>query len=306
MGTGIFQIYYESPAFKEFHNAVCVTRNFEHQARIVEQQVSNTSGTEKVFWLILRLERRQDTCRSPRDVRLLWSDLAEILAAGPHEPGVIECVINKAVQLYWISEHSDQLAAMLPVFRPFRGRGLMNMLVRQNLGELAIRKRRWYSAYRHYSLALDTFQASSGSERKLLEGVAQHQYAQRAQAAAIMGRMQPAQADIAAAQALAASKPPGVRRNYPLALAEATMAYLERRYQDARSILQYADATTPAHGRPVYADVDFLLMAARIARAEGNMPSFHHFCQQAQAICTEHEMPLTGAAVQAVISGADF
>jgi tetratricopeptide (TPR) repeat protein len=304
MGSDTFSPYYESTAFQEFATA-SREKDFTRLARILEEQLAVTTGREKAFWLLLRYERRSKSYRSPRELRTLWAEFDTLLAIDPTDPEVLRPVVMKALLLYWDSEHNDGLAAMMPVLRPFRHQFLPDHLLRQVLGGLALRRRQWRSAYRHFTLAIRDFQRLSGAQIKAQEGSMPHQFAQRAQAAVALGWLDKAERSVEEARAYLEQLPrrPGI--NFPLALAEAGLAHARGQYQEARSILHAAEAD-PQMLRPIYGDVDFLLMAARIARSEGNMSSFDHFCQKAQALCTEYDMPLTAASVQAVMNGAEY
>jgi hypothetical protein len=304
MSAGAFQRYYASPAFQELRVAQRA-RDFARVAQIMQTQIASTSGGERAFWLVLQYEKRRDTY-APRDLHKLWPDLAGILATGPNDPDVIYSVALKAFQLYWFSERPGKLGTMLPPFRPCRHGFQSDFYMRQFLGGLAQKKRRWYSAYRHYDLSIRAFYALSGAHRESASGHLHYLHAYKAYTAAILGRLPEAKAEVAASKAVAATRPARYFEPYPLALAEAIIAYVERRYHDARGALHLANAVPSDYKRRPSADVDFLLMAARIARAEGNMRGFDHFCEQAHALCTDHDMPLTKAAVLAVVSGAEF
>jgi hypothetical protein len=240
------------------------------------------------------------------EYRTAWSDLHEILSHGSNDPNIAQLVANLAIHVCLHLERSDGLETIMPVLLPLKHHLLASYQIRAVLGRLELKRRRWYSAYRHLTLALELFEASPEIFRARQKGYWHFHFTRRARAAVAMGWLDKAEADIAESRSIANDRPPGYFAPYPLALAKASLACAQHRFSDARFFLQQADAQPSEFPRLPDAEVDFLLIAARIARAEGNMQSFGHFCQRALVYCTERDMRLTKASVQAAMNGAEY
>jgi len=94
----------------------------------------------------------------------------------------------------------------------------------------------------------------------------------------------------------------------PTALAQAELALHQGEFKAAHAALQQGlarNAETPYARLKPLTQVKVELFAARLARAQGNMVGFQHFAQRALAIAREEDLPLSAAAVTAVIQGAE-
>lgn len=275
--------------------------------RIVHQQIAVTKGSEQAFWLMLQLGQRMNQLHTPSEYRSVLPQLQEMMAVAPDDPDTVHAVANTALVIYAWAESPEGLVQLFPLFRPHRQGLLRDVSIRGNLAILMAKKRRWYSVYRNTTLTRNLFDELPEAKRSGGQGYLHFNYARRAVATVALGWYDQAERDITAARAMRDARPPGYFQPDFLALAEAALAHARGLYQEARAALQIAtNAPSRRYKRPPWVEVDFLLMAARIARSEGNLSSFHHFCQQARALCAEHDMPLSAATVEAVANGAEY
>lgn len=295
--------YFESEAYQELVQAYRA-RDYALQGQIIERQVATTKGNENAFWLRVRLDRRVSFCSTPREFMNLKPDLEALLSVAAEDPEHIHSLATTAIHLYLNGEYGDALARVLPLLRPFRQVLSNSHGIRHNLGLLFAKKRRWHSAFRNLTLSLKLFDLLPKARQEAQGGYRYFVYTQQAIVAVALNRYDTAAESIAGAHAVMATRPPGYFHPAFVGLAEAALAHARGEYQLARSFLQTANATAKT-GIP-WVEFDFLLMAARMARSEGNLSSFHHFCQQARALCAKHDMPLSAAAVQAVANGAEY
>jgi hypothetical protein len=297
--------YRDSEAFREACEAN-KAKDVARLGRILDHQIATTSGSEKAFWLALRFEKRIGTYRSLREYQTAWTDLYEMLClSSPGDPGMANTVTNMALHVYLMLERSNGMETLLPMLRQSLHH-LSFYHIRATLARLALVKRRWYSAYRHFTLAREQFEASPANFQEGQKCKWHFYFARRASAAVALGWLDKAEADIARSRAIRDEYRGSSLSPHDLGLAEAALAYAQRRFVDARAALQFADAQPITHARWPSCEVDFLLMAARIARAEGNTRSFEHFSLQALEICREQNLPLSAAAVNAVMNGAEY
>ncbi|HLN61174.1 MAG TPA: hypothetical protein VK464_06425 [Symbiobacteriaceae bacterium] len=295
--------FIESEAYQELVRA-SRSSDFARQAQIVEQQIASTQGAERAFWLHVRLARKIGICRTPRELINLVPEFKDLVSVPPNDLDRVQSIAATAINLYVYGERSDALAYVLPLLRPHRRALAQVHGIRHNLGLLFVKKRRWHSAYRNLSLCLELWKQQPQVEQESKGGYRYFVHAQRAVAAVALGRYDEAATSIAGAHAVMAQRPPGYFQPAFVSLAEAALAHAQGEYQTARNFLQTANVTSKM-GAP-WLTFDFLLMAARIARSEGNQNGFTHFCQQARALCAEYDMPLSAAAVEAVANGAEY
>lgn len=299
-------IYYETAAYRELVTAVR-SMDMEASARIIQRQVDATTGPEQAFWLLMQFGRRMNQSVTPREYGSMWPQLQQILAIAPNDAYTVSSVANMAILIYAYSEFPEVLVRLRPWFRAYRHDLLKDSSIRANLAIILAKKRRWYSAYRNQTLDEILFEQMPESQRQGREGYKHFTYAGRAVSAVALGWYDQAEIDVAKARAIMEERPPGYFTPDFMALADAALHHARGRYQEARVVLQIA-TTHPnrRYRRRPGVEVDFLLMAARIARSERNLRGFTHFCRQARVLCAENDLPLSAAAVEAVANGAEY
>jgi hypothetical protein len=294
----------QTPRFRAFCEAA-EAADFAAQIRIKQEAIAQTTGEEKALWLHFQ-ETRSWTKKyfHPTDALQGWAELHAMLATAQDEMTRQNAII-RAVGLYGITQQTDLWANLFRELRPHLRLIKDSWAYCFNLGQLRLRQRRWRSAYLTITRAMTRRQRKKPHSQQSAAWV--HIHANRAIAALACGQLERAMEDVALATALDAQFDRTYIEPYPLALAQAELALAQGNFQAARRALQEGMArATVCQQKPLpFQCAEFDLAAARIARAEGNMSSFHHFCEQALARCLEWNLRMTEVSVRAVMAGAE-
>jgi hypothetical protein len=296
----------QTPRYRAFQ-AACRSVDNAAQARIIQEAVAQTTGEEKAFWLRFQEGQRWVTKYfHPTDAVMGWVELHHMLANAGNDAGMYRDLIIRAVGLYFMTERRDLWAALFPELRPHLRLINHSWAFCHHLGHLRLRQRRWRAAYVTTNRAMARVQAKY-PDRYGDSVTWIHMLTLRAVAATAMGWLGVAEKDVELATALEARLDRRLMEPYGLALAQSELAFAQGRFQGARAALQegMARSTTSQHKPHPYQQVDFDLLAARIARAEGRMASFQHFCEQALNRCLEWGLQLSEARVRAIMAGAE-
>ncbi|MDF2629432.1 MAG: hypothetical protein K0R39_3263 [Symbiobacteriaceae bacterium] len=266
--------------------------------------IPTSEGQEKVHWLRLRMQVRrhvEPTALSP----LIEADLAEAFAAAGGDGATLVPLVLEQVLL------TQQLHFLTLIPRTMLRTAWPSLAVnwrfQADLSSLHWLLRKWRKSY-HARLRAIEIIASSPEEKARNGGWLTQIRTWCARSALRCG-----EAD-AAVQQLELSLTEQRRRKTPLppastALAKAELALFRGEYRAAQvemthllgSLSEMPDVKTHA-----IVHIDLNLLAARVARAEGNSAGFDHFCARALAGCRENEMPLMKRHVYLMKDGAPF
>lgn len=298
---------FESEPYRELIDAIR-TRDYARSAAIVNAQIAQSGGPEHLFWRCVRVELSWQTCRTPADYAESWPELERIYRLDPGNPLVQQRVLALASHVLLATErgYPPWVRELRPGLRLMRSEGAQYWTRRALWHEL---QRRWLPAYRAYSKAIACHEALPDAQKHAFAGRLVFLLAGRAICGLACKQLATVKTDIELSSTLLDQFP----RNYmsPLltALAQAELALFEGRFRDARTALQQGlarNAETAYARLKADKQVRVELFAARLARAEGNLVSFEHFAKRALAIATEHGLPMSAAAVKAVMAGAEY
>lgn len=271
--------------------------------RLVTEQIESTEGAEKAYWLRYRAmaKRRYGHALNRASVE---ADLTEANLADPSDvTSAVKDILNQAV----VQQHLSLLAQIDRRLRPAIRKELYgDWRYWTQIGHLHRLRRRFYQAYRAFSRALRLFLNISPEEMRNNRGWTIAVSSSQARAALRVGRLD--EAVISLDRAIAVDREVDRRHMNPihLAIAQAEVSFAMGRYAEAIHAMQMGRSRAAAKEfRPMPSDqIDTALIAARVARAEGNMAGFQHFCQQALDMALDNNLPLTATEVQAVMDGA--
>lgn len=305
-GGGPVEPLRENDSYRQLVQAVRA-RDHIRQIQIIDTCIRETVGAEQAFWLRARVDRQVRGLVAPRDLQPAWGDLSTALDMAPDDPENQQAVLNSALMLAVATEEYHRLAPFMARLRP-RGTPLVqHEAFLGTLGLLYLKRRRWDLAYRTFTNAIDAFRAMPPDRQRASEGRLIYLHANRAIVAAATGRVETAAMDVASAQTTDRKFMRDHLNPLALALAQAELAFCSGRLQDARAALQRGIMRVAAARRRLWPNdqVSFHILAARLARAEGNMVGFSHFCNKALELCAEHKLVVTGQTVRAVMAGAE-
>jgi tetratricopeptide (TPR) repeat protein len=294
---------------KPYRELVQAVRSSDHtrQSQIIESNIVRAQGAEKAFWIRQRVARQMRTLVSPRDLGSAWPDLQDAYLAAPDDAENLTDVLSMALEVCIATEQFDQLTAF---FRPFRSELPRLMHSHRFLGEvglLHIKRRRWRQAYRAFSEAIEEFEKLPDDRRGVCETQLVFLYANRANVAVGCDRLDQAEADLTVAASIDRKFPFDHLNPLAQALAQGELAFARGRTQEARAALQRGIMRLAGARKRFWPNdqITFHVFAARLARAEGNMVSFHNFCDRALALAREHRLSLSEKAILAILDGAD-
>ncbi|HYG58915.1 MAG TPA: hypothetical protein VD902_12725 [Symbiobacteriaceae bacterium] len=278
---------------------------------ILNTQVALAEGRDKVFWMGLRLEWARMNTFSTTDEWTLWPEVEAMYRYLPNDPVVQRTVASNAIA---IMANSQRKPSDCPPWTRALYRGVRlhiqdgYLYWAQRAGMLA-NQRRWRAAYCAESRAIACFLSLPAAQQQAMNGRLILHHLKRVQSGLASNQLNQIEADFQAARDIMSKRPGNKVGRVDLAWAEGGWALHQGRYRDAHMFLQQALILlkeSPHTHISVVHRVDIELLAARLARAEGNMVSFDHFARRALAIAEEHRLPLTAAAVRAVLAGAEY
>jgi tetratricopeptide (TPR) repeat protein len=296
----------QSEPYQHFMEA-CRSANTSAQTEIIEARLAVAAGAERAFWLRIRANQRTRSITLPQMLQLAWSDLEEALRTAPNDTENLMAATVHALSLCVRSERMERFGEIWASIRRQR-RLVANMpLFWQSVAMFHLRRRRWHQARSHFTRAIHILQENSPYPPDPTTCRLTNAYLHRSVAALACSQPDQATADLVTAQRLAERLTAAQVSHLGLALAEGELHYSRGSLQLARAALQKGlmkNASLKSRPDP-WRLVETELFAARLARAEGNMVSFEHFCNRGLDICTEHNLPLSTAAVKAVLAGAE-
>lgn len=298
--------WYKNPAYQELAHALR-EQDSVRQMGIIAEQIASLTGAEKAFWLVVRSNLRTTLPVPAWDVA--WSDLEAARQVAPDDPEVRRLVLRNGLGMAVATEKMAQFRALAAGM----GRDYLGMrrdyILWPTLGTMHLARRRWGPAYRNWSRAVAGLESSSPERRSANVGWLSVYLGRRAIAAIGCGKLEQARLDVARAFEL---RGPALAKHYDymqIGLPKAELAYAEGRLQDARAALQEGLTRNAAVGKPkllLHLQIQTDLLAARIARAEGNQEGFRHFCTQALGPAEANGLAWTAERVRAVEAGAEL
>lgn len=300
------ETWVDSVQFRQVMNA-CRANDRNTLNRIVEERLSAVAGSERAFWLRVRAAQRARDALMPHLVEMAWVDLEEALQAASDDLQEQLQTLSAAFGLSLTGERPDKAAQLLKALRRnFRHLKAMPFFW-QGLGFLNMKRGRWCKAARAFDRAIAAFDHLSEYEKELYACRQVHFHAWRSVCLLACGDRDGAARDLEKALALAELHPPQNLNHSALGVAKAELALERGLIQEARVALQHGVMQDALLKRPKAEPAHLAereLLAARIARAEGNQVGFDHFCDKALSICAQYRLPLTEGRVRAVIAGA--
>lgn len=271
--------------------------------RIVTEQIESTQGAEKAYWLRYRAAAKR-LYGDDGNQMTIEADLAEAVAVCPEDASVrIYTVLNRTIAnqcLRYLAETPRSMwhAAWERLAGDWR--------FWSNIGYLHYLRRRYAKAYRAYTRTRDLYLNISPEERKHNGGWAVPVYCSLGRAALRLGRVDEAVAAVAAATAVDRERERKHLNPMFLAVARGELAFAKGQYRVAIEEIQIGMSRVAAgsHRRDPVSQLECDLIAARVARAEGNLTAFQHFCEQARVVASENGLSLSEAQVRAVLNGA--
>ena len=271
--------------------------------RLVTELVESTEGAEKAYWLRYRAAVKRNF-GDDENQESVEADLAEAMRTWPEDVATsVYAALNRVFTEQQISHLND-------IPRHLRHAAYQRLngewVFWSNIGYLQWLRRRFYQSYRAYTRTVHLYRNLSAEKRKNNGGWAVPVYSWHGRAALRLGRLEEAGADVA--QATAVDRECERRHLHPmyLAIARAELAFAEGRFRAAIEEIQIGRSRSTAGAFRIHpvSQIDCDLVAARVARAEGNLVGFEHFCERALHIAEDKKLAFTAAEVQAVRNGA--
>lgn len=300
------EAWVESEPFQKVMNA-CRTNDRNTLDRIVEERLASAQGPERAFWLRIRAKQLSRDALFPHVMEVAWADLEEARCAAQDDPeGHLE-TLSDAFTLSLRGERVDRLFSVLRAIRLAYGKLDGVPFFWQDLGNLNMKRGRWQKATRAFTRAVAAFGRLTAREQGTFACRLAHYHAWRAICQVACNNGAAAAADLETALALSANEPEQNISHLTMGMARAELALHRGFPQEARAALQHGVMQDALLKRPKATPAqmaDTELLAARIARAEGNQVGFAHFCEKALALCEKYSLPLTESRVRAVMAGA--
>lgn len=284
----------------------CIASDATTQFEIINAQLATVAGAERAFWLRVRANERARSALLPHDAQLVWLDLDEAVRTAPDDVDNRAHALVHSLGVCVRTERVDRFHAIQQSMRQWSRTIARMPYFWQNMALLHMRRRRWHQALKACSKALQTLQGDARTLPELQCHLA-HLYMYRSVAHLACGHAQQAAEDLARGQKLAEGQNPARINHVAFALAEGELHFRQGSTQLARAALQKGLMKSASYKqRPdPWRLVETELLAARLARAEGNAVGFEHFCSRALTLCSQYDLPLSAASVAAVLAGAE-
>lgn len=299
--------YYTTEPYQRLIVAVR-TRDYPLTNRIIEEQLVRTTGSEKAFWLIVRVGKWGIiSSNAKRNGR--WDDLDEALRVAPNDREMRETVLYTALGIAVTTEKLDRLVAIVKRVRTDLPHLKNDWRYWLHVGDLHSLKGHWGQALAAHSLAVERFHRQTSEAFGLFRGFLPILYCRSAVSAVAVGQPEQAARNLETAERLCAQLSEAAQNLLAMAMAIATaqLALYHGQWPKARVHLQAGVAKSGWNlhlsSDPTLIQVD--LLAARIARAEGNLAGFRNFADRALARAEHHDLPMSVAVIRRVMAGAE-
>lgn len=298
-------LYYASEPDQQLVVAVR-SSDYVRTTQIIAEQISRTTGSERAFWLFVRVGQ-WGVVATEANIRRAWADLEEALQTAPEDPEVRETALYTALGYAVMTEKLERLLAVVRQVRPDLPRLKQDWRYWHNVGDLHGLKGHWRQAYGACQRALDSFHRQSSQAVASFQGYLPLLYCRRAIGAAACGDAAQAAQDIQTAEEQYTRVSAPAQNPLAVAMAAAELALCQGRLGQARAALQLGvekaglKLNQPDDRRLVQVD----LLAGRIARADGNAAGFRHFCERALARTQTLDLAFSAARIRRVLEGAE-
>lgn len=271
--------------------------------RLTTEQIESTEGAEKAYWLRHRAMAKRQYGNALTEASV-DADLTEANLVDPTDvTSAVKDILNRAV----VEQRLSYLAQIDCRLRSAIRRELYgDWRYWAQIAHLHRIRRRFYQSYRAFSRELRLFLNLSPEEMRNNVGWTIPISCNHARAALRAAKLDEAVTSLE--RAIAVDRAVERKHMNPIyiAIAQAEVAFAQGRYPEAIQALHAGRSRAAAKEfRPMPLDqIAADLIAARVARAEGNMAGFQHFCERALAVAVENSLPLSEAEVRAVLNGA--
>lgn len=282
--------------------AATVAKDLVAIVNIHNEQVENSQGHDRAYWLRQRAFSRLNY-GTPANIPAAFADLDEAFEIDGDDLAHHLFVKSFAIRL-----QRPELLKLPPcaIRARIRRESYDNWRYWADIGGLQRLRRRWPQSYRGYKRCLQTYLNTSPEDLKQMRGWLIVIYSWCARAAIRVGRLD--DADLLSARMMEVFAEEERPHFHPtiLTITRGELAFSRGQFQAAKMEMQSGmeKARRENHLIPSLVEIDHNLLAARIAREEGNMVAFEYFCGQALEICQKSSLPLSEAEVRAVWGGA--
>lgn len=277
-------------------------------AAIIERGIAETTGPQQANWKRLQWGRRWAYFATPDRWKEAWAELHEMLQMAPDDLDTQRDALAMSLSLVPYYERLRGLSLIIPLMRANLPELMKGWGPRYFLGRTLLIRREWRRAYTILTRSAESLENAAPERREAQKGNLNFIYADAACAALRAGHPDSACMHIEQAEAIERLFRPNYLHPAHLAFAKAELALWERRHTDALSIIQdgISRIEQNKHKLSPAFRACFDLLAARVARAEGNTVGFRHFAERALAISLENQLTWSERTVRAVLDGSPY
>lgn len=298
---------YGSPLYKELTEALRAGDDIQ-AAAIIQRGIAQTTGAEQAAWKRFQWGRRWAYFATPDRWEEAWLELRDMLMLAPGDLDTQRDILTMSLSLVPYYERLAGIGLLIPLMRSNLPELLQGFAPRLSIGRTLLLRRLWNRAYILLRRSAESLENASPERLEAQKGYLCFIHSACAVAALYSGRSELALDHVT--QAAAIDQP--FRRNYLhpywLYRAKAELALHSGRPADARTCIQEGlnRIAGGKHKLDPAQSATFDLLAARIARAEGNAAGFKHFAERALATCRLHQLAWSERTVRAVLSGEPY
>lgn len=298
--------YYSSEPYQRLIKAV-IGRDYPGIHRIIEEQLAGTTGAEKAFWLFTR-SGKWGIVTNELNRQRAWDDLEEALRTAPDDLDVGRFALNSALGKSLQTEKLDRLQGVIRRLQPNLRRLKTGWAYWLHIGDLHGLKGHWRQAYSAFDRSIQQFHEQGPEAHDSFKGYLPRLHCQRAVGAVACGHPGQAATDVETARHLFTTVSATAQNPLTMAVALAELALCRGERAEARSALQ-AGVTgaglNPGHMPGDRRMIQVDLLAARIARADGNAAGFRHFAEKALSRAEQLDLQLSAAQIRRVMAGSE-
>lgn len=298
-----FDSFFETEAYQQLVQAVRA-ENTQRMSEIIRKQVSSTAGAEQFFWLNLQLESRLRYTCTPGEMLGHWGAVMDLANAAGEDATLRQKAVAQAFAVLTTCERVGEVASFCLRLRDGYFLHRRTWTYWYNRGLLYMLQSRYVLGHDAFTRALQMFGQLPPAQFSATRGWISSIHAHLAICAVANGLPETAESELRAA---ISSQLDQSRRPWLILMGDAELALFRRAFSAARTALQLARLESEANGsgRNPSSQIAMELIAARIARAEGNLLGFQHFASRALALTQQHDLPLSRARVRRIMEGAE-
>ncbi|HWI62779.1 MAG TPA: hypothetical protein VNT75_13115 [Symbiobacteriaceae bacterium] len=296
--------YVDKKALSEFTQAIRAN-DLTAQMRIIAENLERSQGVQKAYWLSRRALLRM---RITGEQLITGQNQADVEEATRLSNQSIDALLTPYVNRAFTFQ---QVAPLGEIPKELRVRiwkeGFWHAFWFWRLAaNFHWLRRRWYQTFRAYTRAIEALTIMPDEEREPYEGWYYVLYSGRARAALRCGRSEQALVDLARTEAMMPTRPH--LHPWHKAMAAGDVALYAGDYAKALAEVHTCVARLAELQMKLsdWWQVELDLLAARIARAQGNRVAFEGFCEKALTLCLEKRLPMSEAHVRAILQGEPY